>query len=61
MKRQSSERVCLRTVFSVSCNRVADPLRMDAYLVLSSGLEFEFNLCIWLALNRSLLYPAAVG
>lgn len=61
MKRQSSDRVCRCTVFAVSCDRVADPLRVDAYLVLASGLKFEFDFSVGLAIDCSLLYPAAVG
>ena len=49
MKSQPSERIGLSPVFPVAGDRVSDPLRMDADLVLPSSLELELDYCIRLS------------
>ena len=52
MKGEASERVCLRPVLPVSGNRVTYPLRVDAYLISTPGLEVELNFSVWLSFDR---------
>ena len=58
---QPADRICCRSVFFVTCNRVPDPLRMYPYLVLSSCFKLELDHGIRLAVHHPFPDRAAVG
>ena len=61
MKGKTPERVGTGTVFLVAGNGVANPLCMNAYLVLAACFELEFHQGIVHAFNPAFLKLAAVA
>ena len=61
VERKAAERVGLRSIFLVSCNRMTDVLRMDADLVSSAGLKVELDFCIWFSFYCEILDLSAVA
>lgn len=60
VKGKTTDRVGLRVVLAVSGNRMSDPLRVYADLILSSSLKLEFYLCVILSINLTVFECAAV-
>ena len=61
MKGKSTERICLRFIFSVSGYRVSDPVRMCPDLILSAGFKIELYACIFLTVFLDMLECLAVA
>ena len=60
MESEAAKRIGLCAVFLVSGNRMSDPLRVYADLILSSSLKLEFYLCVILSINLTVFECAAV-
>ncbi len=61
VKGESSEWVRLRPVFPVAGDRMAYPLRVDAYLIPASGFKIELHFSVRLSFYREISGFAAVG
>ena len=60
MKGKTSDRIGLGSIFLVACYRVSDPLGVNAYLILSSGLQLELHLSIWQSVDLDVLESATM-